>query len=157
MTISLPRIVAMHDYVYCAQAVTYLLRDREERYPAAVTAAKMTAADAAEGLERLRCIAAQWKWIRDPSRPPLPPFNPETGEFGAFNYILAEEMDRIATNARTRADRDPSNATKGELADLCEALAWYQADCIPGVARVVMHVAMARSREGDPVAERLAA
>ncbi|MEG3151783.1 hypothetical protein U1769_17970 [Sphingomonas sp. ZT3P38] len=156
MTAAIPRIVRQHDYPYCAAATRHLLREREDKYPALVTAGKLTASAAAEGLERLRCIVAQWKWVIDPACPPAPPFDPDTGDFGAHNYLLAAEMRRIATATRRRADHYPDSFEVCELADLCEALAWYQADLVPGLARIVAHVASCRARTERPQ-ERLAA
>jgi hypothetical protein len=153
----IPRIVQLLDYGYCARATVHLLREREDRYPAHVTKGTMTAAQAAEGLEFMRAIVAQWRWVTDPATPPPPPFDPETGEFGALNYLLAAELDNVAQRARSLADREPDRFETAEMADLCEALAWYQADYIPGVARIVMHVTSERARRAAAVDHRLAA
>lgn len=134
----IPRLATGLEYEYLAAAVAHLLRDREAKYPPAVTAGTMSAVQAADGLEAMRVVTKQWRWVIDKARPALPEFDHENGRFGADNRVLEAEMARIAANARARAERSPSDTKRAEMADLCEALAWYQVgDC--GDPRIVWY------------------
>jgi hypothetical protein len=48
---------------------------REEGYPAAIQAKKITAEDAERGIHLARCIVEQWRWIIDKALPPCPEFD----------------------------------------------------------------------------------
>ena len=151
---------------YLAAAAVHLLRQREASYPALVTAARMTATAAADKLELARILVAQWRWVIDPACLPLPVFDDRTGHFGVFDHVLAAELTAAAARARTIAVRDPRTGLTPfhslddaafaallpadrrrveaeELADLYEALAWWQAPCA-GTSRIVFDVGIER-------------
>ncbi|MCU6454326.1 hypothetical protein LPN01_09565 [Sphingomonas sp. A2-49] len=110
----------------CARAAVTLLRAREDAYPAAITAGKITAEDADRGLHLARCIAEQWRWVFDKGQPACPAFDERTDRFGAFNFEMAAELGRAADRQRVIAARKPSDAGAEELAELYGALAWHQ-------------------------------
>ena len=110
----------------CARAALTLLRTREEAYPAAIEAGKITPADAERGIHVARCIVEQWRWVVDRAQPPCPEFDEHADRFGAFNFELAAELIRAAERQRAIATRKPTDAGAAQLADLYEALAWHQ-------------------------------
>lgn len=121
------RFCAHEHREYLADAAGRLLRDREQGYPGFVAAGKLTAAEAADGIRRAECIAAQWRWIVDPAQPPLPPFDDATaGHFGAPSGALAADLATASARARTLADRRAGDPVACVLADLYAALAWLQ-------------------------------
>jgi hypothetical protein len=140
---SAPRIVHAHALDYCAEAVEHLLSEREASYPRLVAKGTLTAEAAKAGLNLMGAIAAQWRWVMDPAHPPLPPYDHETGDFGCHNYLLAAEMTRVAARAREIATARPDDFRACEMADLCEALAWYQQD-EAGSAKIVMSMSCIR-------------
>lgn len=121
-----PSFTAPQHRRLCARAALTLLRTREQAYPAAVEAGKITAADADHGIHLARCIVEQWRWVVDKARPACPEFDERTDRFGAFNFELAAELERAAERQRSIATRKPADAGAAELADLYEALAWHQ-------------------------------
>lgn len=139
-----PRLADPHRLDYCAAAARYLLAEREAAYPRLVETGKLTQDAADRGLAVMRSVVAQWRWIVDPAAPPLPPFDFTSAIFGAFNGQMVAELDRVATAARQRAARAPDDRDAADLADLCEALAWHQAD-EAGVARIVSIIDALRS------------
>lgn len=143
MSIPIPRLAQANALDYCAEAVEYLLREREATYPRLADKGTITAEAAETGIALMRAIAAQWRWVIDPAHPPAPAFDPEKGDFGFHNYLLAAEMNRVAARARERATKKPDDFRACELADLCEALAWYQQD-VSATARIVMHMSIVR-------------
>ncbi len=128
----------------CARAAQMLLRIREEGYPAAIEAKKITPADAERGLRLARCIVDQWRWIMDPAQPPCPAWDEKTDLFGAYSFELEAELSRAAVRQRAIAKRKPVNDAAVQLADLYEALAWLQRTR-HGVAWIVMRVDVERS------------
>lgn len=144
-----PRLACLADHsTYLAHAARRLLREREERYPAAIDSGAITAADAARKLHLARCIADQWHWIDDRSDPAEPEFDFAIGgSFGAMNHEMAAELDEAAARARALAKAAPDDWEKRELADLYEALAWHQRPSHgrTGEARVVAAVAAWRA------------
>lgn len=124
--VAAPALAAPQHRHLCARAALTLLRTREQSYPAAVEAGKITAVDAERGIHLARCIVAQWRWVLDKAKPPCPEFDERTDLFGAFNFELAAELVRAAERQRSIALRKPANAGAAELADLYEALAWHQ-------------------------------
>jgi hypothetical protein len=140
-----PRLACITTREYLAAATVHILREREAKYPAAVTAGKMTPEASATGMELMRCIVAQWRWAIDPAQPDAPAFDYDTGQFGTPNHVLEAELRRVADRARALALRNPVDFATGEMADICEALAWYQhSEC--GEARIVVQVTAERSR-----------
>ena len=121
-----------------------LLRTREEGYPAAIKANKMTATDAERGLRLAQCIVDQWRWIMDPARPPCPAWDEKTDLFGAYSFEMEEDLRRAAERQRAIASRKPGDAAAVELADLYAALAWLQRTR-HGVAWIVLRVDVERS------------
>lgn len=121
-----PALTAPQHRRQCARAALALLRTREQGYPAAVEAGKITAAEADRGIHLARCIVEQWRWVIHKAQPPCPEFDERTDLFGAFNFELAAELDRAAERQRSIATRKPADAGAAELADLYEALAWHQ-------------------------------
>ena len=146
-----PRLARRDTLDYCAAAAVHLLREREARYPALVEAHKLSPNAAAAHLEAARCLVAQWRWTINPARPPLPRFDEWAGRFGSHNYILAAEIRDAARRQCTLAERDPQDADAVELADLYDALAWWQHD-VAGLARIVFWIDLERST--NPAAER---
>lgn len=121
-----PTFTAPQHRPLCARAALTLLGTREEGYPAAIQAKKITADDAERGIHLARCIVAQWRWILDKAKPPCPEFDERTDLFGAFNFQLAAEISRAAERQRAIATRKPADEAAAQLADLYEALAWHQ-------------------------------
>lgn len=128
----------------CARAAVMLLRIREEGYPAAIEANKITPADAERGLRLARCIVDQWRWITDPARPPCPAWDEKTDLFGAYSFEMEAELARAAERQRAIAKRKPTDEGAAQLADLYEALAWLQRTR-HGVAWIVLRVDVERS------------
>lgn len=129
-----PRLAWPEHHAYLAAATVHLLRQREAGYPALVTKGAMTEAAAGAKLELSRVLVAQWIWATDPAQPPLPPLAADRpGHFGAWSRELADELAETAATARARAADRPLDRDRAMLADLCDALAWYQvgtgADC----------------------------
>lgn len=110
----------------CARAAVMLLRAREEAYPAAIAAKRITSADADRGIHLARCLVEQWRWIIDQARPPCPAFDERTDRFGAFNFELSADLDRAADRQRLIAKRSPTDEDAAQLAELYAALAWLQ-------------------------------
>ena len=154
-----PRLAWPKHRAWCADAAVHLLRTRERRYPALVGAGKLTPADAANGLELMRCIVAQWRWAVDPAAPLAPAWDDQTDLFGAYNHLLAAEMAEAARRARQLADRQPANEQASQLADLCDALAWLQTCPYSrsGEARIVIAVRCERAVPGPSIDQALAA
>jgi hypothetical protein len=123
---TIPALTAPRHRRQCARAAVALLRTREQGYPVAVKAGKITAADADRGIHLARCIVEQWQWVVDKTQSPCPEFNERTDRFGAFNFELAAELVRAAERQRSIASRKPTDVGAAELADLYEALAWHQ-------------------------------
>ena len=121
-----PALTAAQHRHLCARAALTLLRTREDAYPAAIEAKKITATDAERGLHLARCIVEQWRWVLDKGRAPSPEFDERTDRFGAFNFEMAAELTRAAERQRAIAKRKPADEGAGQLADLYEALAWHQ-------------------------------
>ena len=144
-----PKFAERHYRRLCAQAAVVLLRTREEGYPAAIKANKMTATDAERGLRLAQCIVDQWRWIMDPARPPCPPWDEKTDLFGAHSFEMEAELARAAERQRTIAKRKPADEAAAQLADLYEALAWLQRTR-HGVAWIVMRVDVERSAGSCP-------
>ncbi|WP_242095451.1 hypothetical protein [Sphingomonas sp. CROZ-RG-20F-R02-07] len=156
--IGIPRHACHHLRDYCAAATVHLLREREARYPALVNAGKVTAEDAATRLELALAIVAQWRWVVDPAAPVLPAFG-ERGYFGAHGFEMRDELATAARRQRAVADRNPDNADAAELADLYEAVAWWQQGH-PGDARIITDVCAERAatwRQRDASSPRMAA
>ena len=128
----------------CARAAVMLLRIREEGYPAAIEANKITPADADRGLRLARCIVDQWRWITDPARPTCPAWAEKTDLFGAYSFEMEAELVRAAERQRAIAKRKPTDEGAVRLADLYEALAWLQRTR-HGVAWIVLRVDVERS------------
>ena len=128
----------------CARAAMMLLRVREEGYPAAIEANKITPADADRGLRLARCIVDQWRWIVDPAQPPCPVWGEKTDLFGAYSFEMEAELARAAVRQRMIAMRKPADEGAAQLADLYEALAWLQRTR-HGVAWIVLRVDVERS------------
>lgn len=141
---SLPVYTAPQHRHLCARAAQMLLRIREEGYPAAIEAKKITAADAERGLRLARCIVDQWRWIMDPAQPPCPTWDEKTDLFGAYSFELEAELVRAAERQRVIAKRKPVDEAAVQLADLYEALAWLQRTR-HGVAWIVLRVDVERS------------
>lgn len=120
-----PALVRANDRAYLFAGVEHWLAARERDYPAAVAAQKIAAAVAADKLHLSRCLAAQWRWACDDAEPAEPPYG-DHGPFGAPYYQLAAEIAEAAATARQRAEREPADTNKAQLADLYEALAWWQ-------------------------------
>jgi hypothetical protein len=120
-----PALVCANDRAYLRAGVAHWLAARDRDYPAAIEARKLAQDAAVEKLELARCLLAQWNWVCDPAEPPEPPYG-DAGPFGAPYYRLAAEIGEAATIARQRASRDPANAEAALLAELYEALAWWQ-------------------------------
>jgi hypothetical protein len=123
---TVPSLTAPQHRHLSARAAITLLRTREEGYPAAIQAKKITAEDAERGIHLARYIVEQWLWIMDKARPPCFEFDERTDRFGAFNFELAAEITRAAERQRAIAKRKPANEAAPQLADLYEALAWHQ-------------------------------
>lgn len=121
-----PVLTAPQHRHLCGRAALTLLRTREEGYPAAIEAKKITIDDAERGLRLAQCIVEQWRWVLDKAQPPCPAFDERTDRFGALNFELAAEMARSAERQRAIAKRKPADAAAAQLADLYEALAWHQ-------------------------------
>jgi hypothetical protein len=121
-----PALTAPQHRHLCARAAITLLRTREEGYPAAIQAKKITASDAERGIHLARCVVEQWRWIMDKARPHCPEFDERTDRFGAYNFELAAELTRAAERQRAIATRKPAGEAAAQLADLYEALAWHQ-------------------------------
>lgn len=128
----------------CLRAAVMLLRIREEGYPAAIEANKITEADAERGLRLARCIVDQWRWIMDPAQPPCPAWDEKTDLFGAYSFEMEAELVRAAERQRAIAKRKPTDEGAVQLADLYEALAWLQRTR-HGVAWIVLRVDVERS------------
>ena len=126
---TVPRLASYYERDYCAAAAVHLLREREAKYPALVTSGTISAAAAARGLELMRVVVAQWRWVMDAEGSADPPYDDALGAYGwgAYDWDLAKELAEVARRARANADRDHGSWEKAELADLCEALAWWQA------------------------------
>jgi hypothetical protein len=139
-----PALTAPQHRRQCARAALTLLHAREQGYPAAVEAGKITAADAERGIHLARCIVDQWRWVIDKAQPPCPEFDERTDRFGAFNFELAAELDRAAERQRAIANRKAADASAAELANLYEALAWHQ-QTHAGAAWIVHIVDVERS------------
>jgi hypothetical protein len=122
-----PRLAWPEHYAYLAAATVHLLRLREQGYPALITAHKLPAATAAAKLEQSRCLVAQWRWATDPAQPALPLWG-DTGRFGAWARELRDELADTGRTTRARADARADDADAAELADLVDALLWYQHD-----------------------------
>lgn len=120
-----PRLVRANDRAYLRAGVAHWLATRDRDYPAAIEARKLAQDVAVEKLELARCTLAQWNWACDPAEPPEPPYG-DAGPFGAPYYRLAAEIAEAATVTRHRAERDPTNSEATLLAELYEALAWWQ-------------------------------
>lgn len=127
-------------HAYCAAAAVHLLREREAKYPIEVEKRRMAQQASADGLERMRCIVAQWRWVIDPARPPLPSEHVKTGRFGCHVIDLDAEMQHVAERSRARAAADPVSWEKEEMANLCEALAYYQRRYIGGDPVILVHL-----------------
>ena len=128
----------------CARAAVMLLRIREQGYPAAIVANKITPADAERGLRLARCIVDQWRWIVDPAQPPCPVWDEKTDLFGAYSFEMEAELARAAVRQRMIAMRKPVDEGAVQLADLYEALTWLQRTR-HGVAWIVLRVDVERS------------
>lgn len=128
----------------CARGAVALLRGREQGYPAAVEANKLTAADAERGIRLARCVVEQWRWIMDAARPPCPAWHEKTDLFGAYSFEMEADLRRAAVRQRAIAIRKPDDAAAAELADLYDALAWLQRTR-HGVAWIVLRVDVERS------------
>lgn len=135
----------------CARAAVMLLRIREEGYPAAIEANKISAADAERGLRLARCIVDQWRWIMDPAQPPCPAWDEKTDLFGAYSFEMEAELVRAAERQRAIAKRKPTDEGAVQLADLYEALAWLQRTRY-GVAWIVLRVDVERSAAATSMA-----
>ncbi|MDP1026364.1 hypothetical protein Q5H91_04000 [Sphingomonas sp. KR1UV-12] len=124
----IPRLATYYDRDYCAAGAVHLLREREAKYPALIAAGKLPAETGALGQDRARALVAQWCWAMDLHGPIYPPWDEGRGVhgFGAYEFELAEEMTAAAARGRAIADRDPTSWAKREIADLCDALAWWQ-------------------------------
>lgn len=138
-----PRLAQPDQHRYLHDAAVHLLRQREEGYPALITAGSMREAEAVEKLELSRCLVAQWRWVMDPANPPLPPLG-ERGYFGAWARELADELAGVAAKARARADKEPGDDKLAEMADLCEALHWYQCGHGSAECRITDDIGFAR-------------
>ena len=149
-----PKVVRMNDRAYLLAGTIHLADQRDRAYPGLIEAGKIKQAIAVEKLELSRCMVAQWRWACDPAEPFEPPYG-NVGPFGAPYYRLAEEMTAAAETARRRADRVPEDTRAAMLADLYEALAWWQQPYVEsGTARIVFWVeierrARARQRAAD--------
>lgn len=142
MTIA-PRLAQSNALDYLAEAVTFLLKDHEARYPRLVAQGKITPDEAEHGLNLMRAIDAQWRWVMDPAHPPAPAYDDDSGEFGFLNFHLAAKMAKMAEKTRAIATSKPGDFRAQEMADLCEGLAWFQQD-VAGSARIVMYMASVR-------------
>lgn len=129
---------------YLAEAAQHLLNERQARYPSLLSAGKISAEAAAIGIERAEAVARQWQWVVDTASPPLPAWDERTDVFGVMNRELADEMAAAALRARRLADKARGEWNAGELADLYEALAWWQRSHA-GAALIVHHVDVERS------------
>ncbi|HEU0045106.1 hypothetical protein [Sphingomonas sp.] len=148
-----PRFAARPEvFDYLLDAARRLLAEREARYPAMIEAGKLAVADATRKLELARCLVAQWRWAADPARATLGEWR-EPGHFNAWAHELAAEIADAATRARALADRDPTPLRR-EVADMYEALAWWQQPVSPGRARIVAHADFTAGVR-DPGARRL--
>ncbi|GEM72049.1 hypothetical protein SAQ01S_18150 [Sphingomonas aquatilis NBRC 16722] len=141
---TLPVYAAPQHRHLCGRAAVALLRGREEGYPAAIRANKITPADAERGLRLARCIVDQWRWITDHARPPCPAWDENTDLFGAYSFEMEAELVRAAERQRMIAKRKPADEGAAQLADLYEALAWLQRTR-HGVAWIVLRVDVERS------------
>ncbi|EZP57235.1 hypothetical protein [Sphingomonas sp. RIT328] len=146
-----PAFIAPQHRRVCALAALTLLHAREQGYPSAVEAGKITAADAERGIYLARCIVTQWRWVLNKTKPPCPDFDDHTDLFGAYNSELAVELARAAERQRLIARRKPDDAAAMELADLYEALAWHQ-QTHAGVAWIVHIVDVERSAAAKALA-----
>jgi hypothetical protein len=146
-----PAFTAPQHRHLCARAAANLLRTREEAYPAAIEAGKITPADAERGTHLARCIVEQWRWVMDKARPACPEFDEHADRFGALNFELAAELTRAAERQRAIATRKPADAGAAQLADLYEALAWHQRTHA-GAAWIVHIVDVERSAAGKALA-----
>jgi hypothetical protein len=120
-----PALVRANDRACLRAGAAHWLATRNRDYPAAVKANKITAEAASDKKALARCLLAQWDWACDPAMPPEPPYG-DAGPFGAPYYRLAAEIGEASTVARQRAARDPANREAASLAELYEALAWWQ-------------------------------
>lgn len=128
----------------CARAAQMLLRIREEGYPAAVEAGRMTQAEADRGIHLARCLVAQWRWIMDRARPACPPWDERGDLFGAYSFEMEADLVRAVQVQRARAAKRPADEAAAELTELFEALAWLQRTR-HGVAWIVLRVDVERS------------
>jgi hypothetical protein len=151
-----PAFTAPQHRHLCGRAAITLLRTREEGYPAAIQAKKITADDAERSIHLARCIVGQWRWIMDKARPPCPEFDESTDRFGAYNFELAAEITRAAERQRAIANRKPTDEAAAQLADLYEALASHQRTHA-GAAWIVHIVDVERSSTAPAQAQQRAA
>lgn len=140
-----PSVVHWNDRPYLLAGARHWLETRDRDYPRLIEDHKLAQALAVEKLERARCIVAQWLWVCDPANPPAPAFG-DHGLFGALNVDLAAEIAEAASVARYRAGKRPADARAAMLADLYEALAWWQQpQGESGLARIVFWVEIERN------------
>ncbi|MGR6327705.1 hypothetical protein ACU5AX_01430 [Sphingomonas sp. XXL09] len=136
----------------CARAALRLLRDREAALPRFVEQGQIEQAGADRAIHLAECLVAQWRWIVDPARPPLPAFDERTGFFGAFCFELADDLATAARRQRARAERADASEDATALAELYEALAYLQRVHV-GAALVVGEVDVERSMAAVRLAE----
>ncbi|MDE0878541.1 MAG: hypothetical protein OSB00_07730 [Sphingomonas bacterium] len=149
-----PRLADRHDVRdYLADAAVHLLRQRQASYPALIARDRMTSDEAARKCALASAVADQWRWVIDPARPPLPEWNDATGRFGAHDWDLHDEMVAAAKRARDIARRHPAGQPgeweARELADLYEALAWWQ-QLHRGDALIIHDADLERRSNGHP-------
>ena len=108
------------DTTLLCDVAAHLLRQRVEKYPAFVSAAKMTQADADNGIRIMSAVAARWRMV--PIRDLMQP-RPDALDL-ATEQEMRDTLAAAATRTSQIATADPSPYNT-EYAAIVAALLWH--------------------------------